>query len=66
MYVVYDSLSAKYYTNDGWSAVSKLALKLTKPRADELVESMSMQVARGWIVGKFETLPYENIVNGLK
>lgn len=58
MYVVFDNSTGKYYTGNGWNTILKLALKQTKPRADELAESLNMQVARGWISGEFVVLDH--------
>lgn len=66
MYVIFDNLTGRYYTGNGWNIILKLALKQTKPRADELAESMNMQVARGWASGEFVVLDYDIICDESK
>jgi len=63
MYVIFDNLTGKYYTGNGWNAALKLALQQTKLRAEELAESMNMHVARGWIKGEFVLIDYDSIDN---
>lgn len=63
MYIILDKLTGKYYTGNGWNAALKLALQLTKLRAEELVESMNMKVSRGWESGEYELVLYDSVAN---
>ena len=63
MFVIFDKLTCKYYTGNGWNIMLKLALQQTKPRAEELAESLNMQAARGWINGEFVVMPYDEAIN---
>ncbi len=53
MYVIYDQDTAKYYTGITWDSSIKTALQMTKLRAEEMLESMKLKVARGWESGDY-------------
>lgn len=42
-----------YYTNNGWSPTEKGALRLTRPRAEEIVDSLMLKVSKGWEMGDY-------------
>lgn len=53
MYVIFDRLQRKYYSGMKWEQDYKHAEKLTKPRAEELVESLKIRVSRGMASGDY-------------
>lgn len=54
MYVIFSKTNNTYYTGSGWTPSMSLALKYTKLRAEELIDSFNKQSSFGWIVGDFE------------
>jgi hypothetical protein len=53
MYVIYDKDTEKYYTGITWDPSIKAALQMTILRAEEMLESMKLKVARGWESGDY-------------
>jgi hypothetical protein len=53
MYVIYDKATEKYYTGITWDSSIKAALQMTKLRAEEMLESMNLKIARGWESGDY-------------
>jgi hypothetical protein len=59
MSVIFDRLTGLYFKNYEWVDKSQFAEQLTYPRASEILESLMLQVSKGWIKGDYVIQEYE-------
>ena len=57
MFVILNKLTQRYYNGPDWVESIRDAAKMTWPRAEEVLESLQIQVKKNMIVGDFEILP---------
>lgn len=53
MYIIYNKLSDSYFSNTGWVELEQNAVRMTKLRAEELLESFLLKKEKGWESGDY-------------
>lgn len=53
MFVILDRLTHRYYNGPEWVESIRDAMKMTGPRAEEILESLQIQVKKSMVVGDF-------------
>ena len=59
MFVILNKSTNKYYNGEAWEDSIRSAMHMTKPRADEIYESLQLQISKKMIVGDFVIVPIE-------
>ena len=54
MYLVYDKSRKKYYNGLEWVDHQRDGMKMTMPRAQEILESIMLHVSKGFMSGEYE------------
>ena len=54
MYLIYDLSRNKYYNGAEWVDHPREGMKMTLPRAQEILESIMLHVTKGLMSGEFE------------